>query len=1146
MSRRVVISEEVIAQQRAAADPAASVWVEANAGSGKTHVLTQRVLRLLLAGVQPEQVLCLTYTKAAAAEMRRRIGARLGEWALLPADRLQKALFDITGNVPVAKELARARTLFAHALDTPGGLKIQTIHAFCESVLHRFPVEAGIPFDFTVLEDHQRAAMILRARETVLAGGLAGSGESRAVETLFAAMSDFLITEAIEESLAKSRPLRHLLADRAGAQARLRRLVGDNGETVAALEHAIAAETLLLPGDCRELVRVLGGDATKSRGARFADVLARTNLDRPSCGDLLDAFVTGEGEARKSLMNKDERLRHPALHARFELERDRVHGLSLKLKRARLIERSEALLDILAAIIARYENEKRARSLLDFDDLVERAAALFSNENQGLWVRYKLDARIDHVLVDESEDTNEEQWQVVRLLAAEFFQGQSAVERPRTVFAVGDGKQSIYSFQGASPRLFSASGEAFALQAEQVRLRFEHRVLATSFRTLPQILGAVDTVFAEPTRHAAMLQRGAVRHATARAEPGGTVTLWPPLQASGELPDPDNWPLVAPDALQSAPRQVASRIAREIRGWIEAARPLGSRGRAVRPEDVLILVQTRGPLFHEVIRALLNEGLPTPGADRLFVTTHIAVLDLMALGDVLLNSSDNLQLAALLRSPLFDISEADLHVLARRESGETLWQALRRKAPEHADAMSAYNQLRAWRAQLDTERPYEFFAQLLYAEGGLRRFHTRFGPEVDDLFAEFLDLALEHEQSANPSLQGFLAEMRSREVTITRELGTSTHGVRVMTVHGAKGLEAPIVILADATAKPQGRQLVKPVLVDDKAGIFVHASGRNDHVPGTLELRAAAEAAQWQEFWRNLYVGMTRAEDELYVTGALTPGRDAAGQLKGSWYEAIESSLRADAESVTDADGAETAIVYPRAPAASSVPAAGEPRQAERAPLVLQPLARHAPVPVVRPSLAFEGERHAERALSTSAESVIDAETARQEGLALHALLQHLPAVERAAREAVAERALVALLPEQPEAHARLALKAISILDRPALAELFGRDSRAEVPFLAHARRKGTPVKLAGRIDRLVVGPDRLLVVDFKSDAGASADPTAIPRAYATQLALYALVAGQLFPGREVEVGILWTSLELLVKLPRAVVSEAASAFTVE
>jgi ATP-dependent helicase/nuclease subunit A len=386
--------------------------------------------------------------------------------------------------------------------------------------------------------------------------------------------------------------------------------------------------------------------------------------------------------------------------------------------------------------------------------------------------------------------------------------------------------------------------------------------------------------------------------------------------------------------------------------------------------------------------------------------------------------------------------------------------------------------------------------------------------------------------------------MRSREVTITRELATSARGVRVMTVHGAKGLEAPIVILADAVTKPRGRQLAKGVIVDPDRGVLFQSNKKTD-VPGTAEVRAEEEAASRREYWRKLYVGMTRAEDELYVTGAYTPGERPDQQKKDSWYEAIESSLGADSAVVREPDGTESAVVFPAIrPAPNPVGAVAAEGLAALAGVSLAPLAPHVVTPIIRPSSAFEPRPDEIRSLATAAESIVDAETARKEGIALHALLQHLAHVEATERPAVAARALRTLLPEAGERHARLAAKAVSIISRPELAVLFGPDGRAEVPFLANAARDGKPVRLAGRIDRLVVRPDHVLVVDFKSDANPARDPHLVPAAYVAQLGLYALVATQLFPAHEVRAAILWTSLESLLELPREALAGAASAFT--
>jgi ATP-dependent helicase/nuclease subunit A len=760
-------------------------------------------------------------------------------------------------------------------------------------------------------------------------------------------------------------------------------------------------------------------------------------------------------------------------------------------------------------------------------------------------VQYKLDTGIDHILVDESQDTNPEQWRVVRAIADEFFNGAGDPTRLRSLFAVGDQKQSIYSFQGAEPTLFRETGTLFKRRAAEVKLPFEERRLHVSFRTLPEILAAVDLVTDLPGMQDAVLEQEKVHHDTARPTSGGSVTLWPPLQQLASDSGASAWPTEpASGGERTAPRQVAERIAREIKSWIETRRPLANRGRPVRPSDVLVLVQSRGAVFQEVIRALRKEGLPTPGADRLAVSEHIAVLDLLALCDVLLNPADSLQLAALLRSPLFDVNEDDLFDLAQPREKQTLWQAL--ESCTTPSCAEAWRQLSRWRGELDFERPFEFLTQVLYAEGGLRRFHTRLGEEVDEVFAELLELALSHEQGSQPSLQGFVAAMRQSQVSIKRELAEAGTGIRVMTVHGAKGLEAPIVILADAASKPLGNQINRPVylLTDSPGPLLVHASGSKTHVAASLGVKTQVEANLAKEYWRKLYVAMTRAEDELYVTGALTPVAKAERQLEGSWYQAVERALREQSEICLDDHGMETALVYPRERIAPQpvkslgqvVPLAGLPQS-------FAPVPPPPTVPTVTPSSA-RGHVAPVLALDSLAEQVRDADAARKEGIALHALLQHLGRVAPALWSEVVPKALLVLLPDAPAGHAALGAKATSILTRPELSPLFGPGSRAEVPFLLDAIRDGEDIRLAGRIDRLLIDEQGVTVVDYKSDALVPGGPGDVPGNYVTQLGLYALVAGQLFPGRHVRAAILWTRLESLMFLPSDMLAAGAKGFT--
>jgi ATP-dependent helicase/nuclease subunit A len=675
-----------------------------------------------------------------------------------------------------------------------------------------------------------------------------------------------------------------------------------------------------------------------------------------------------------------------------------------------------------------------------------------------------------------------------------------------------------------------------------VQKAFDRVRLNTSFRSLQTVLDAVDLVFAQPQLQTAVLAIDQIQHVAARPDKGGAVTLWPPVRADLDGEAEREWPTEIAQSSKSAPRQVAERIARTVRSWIESRRPLGVRATPVTANDVMILVQSRGALFNEIIRALHAENLPTPGADRLAVTSHIAVLDLLALGDVLLNADDDLQLAAILRSPLFDVTEEELFALAQpRPEHMTLYRALGQSGiPSCKDA---YERLHRWRGQLDFDRPYWFFAQVLYKEGGLRRFHCRFGLEVDDIFAEFLQLAIAHEQESQPSLQGFVCAMRERAVSIKRELAERGSGVRVMTVHGAKGLEAPIVILADATSKPSSKQTTRSLYVADgnHGPMLFHAPSKADHLDCTMAIREAQEQRQIAEYWRKLYVGMTRAEDELFITGAL----GARDKGEGTWYEAVREALSSHCEAVPDPMfGEHPVLVYPaERPAPTLEPRAMAALAPSLAPLSFAPL----PPPLERPVIHPSRERGEPiRVLDTSAESTIGAETARKEGIALHALLQHLAKIAPDQRLLVADKAIPVLLPETPERHGVLVDKALSILSRPELTELFGPEARAEVPFAVNALRNGKPVRLSGRIDRLVVSGDRVLIVDYKSDAAPPSRADQVDGNYRVQLGLYALVAAQLFPQKTVSAAILWTSLESLMILPADLVEAAGAAFTLE
>ncbi|MBS9477155.1 double-strand break repair helicase AddA [Ancylobacter radicis] len=1100
--------------QGQASDPAISAWVSANAGSGKTHVLARRVIRLLMRGVPPGRILCLTYTKAAAANMANRVLDELRRWVTLDDAALDAAIIAADGGAVDAARRARARRLFAQALETPGGLKIQTIHAFCGALLHAFPFEAGVPAGFGELDEPGRKELLARVRADVVlqAAGAPASPLGRALGLLVDQVSDTGIEDIIAAIIADPQVLE-------ASEAELAEAVGLAGPIdPREVERRIVEEALLPRGSWIGLGRALieegGNCAKRGRGLLAADAAPPD----AAADAYASVFLKEDGEAYD-----EKQFGAAAVRARYPLlitERDRVAPLAKLLAAARAYERSRAVLALGREAVRRYERAKAARGVLDFADLVNHARRLLAS-GASAWVHYKLDQGIDHVLLDEAQDTSPEQWEVIRPLVAEFFAGEGAraepLGLPRSLFVVGDEKQSIFSFQGADPRRFDTVRREFERAGGA---NFRHIPLKHSFRSAPGILAAVDEVFAQESAHRGLSADNArPLHEAIHASLPALVELWEPEAPSAAV-DIDAWqrPLDAP-AADNPKARLAVNIARHIAARIAQRFPLSGRhgARAARPGDFLILVRRRDSLFEAIIRELKQAHVPVAGADRLVVAEHIAVMDLMALGDALLSRDDELALACALKSPLFGFDDDDLMELCP-ERTRRLEEALVARAEENPKWAGAAARLARLRVEARRLRPFDFYARVLGRERGRAAMLARLGPEAADALDEMLALARAYESVEAPSLAGFLAFLRRGGAEAKRDMEAGRDEVRVMTVHGAKGLEAPYVILADTTSGPMTRRSAGLVRIETADGrrLAVHAPSKKRDTPAIAAARQKEDDAQQDEYRRLLYVALTRAESALVLCGA-DPAKARPAEC---WYNLVHDALAPDAVEHPAVGFAGTvrrwraqdvpAPDLSPAPVSTALSAGAEESELARR-LARPPTGAPAPRPSVRPSSAAP-VASADRAGMAAA---------RERGELLHRLmagLAEVPAPERAAPG----RRLLAAASDLPEA-AREALLAevLAVLDLPELAPLFGPGGHAEVPIVG-TLEDGTAV--SGRIDRLAVLPGRVLVADFKTDRHVPQRAADLPAAHVRQVALYARLLGKLFPGKEIAAILVYTA----------------------
>ncbi|HWW55352.1 MAG TPA: UvrD-helicase domain-containing protein, partial [Sphingopyxis sp.] len=885
--------------QQAAAEPDEHVWLGASAGTGKTQVLSARVLRLMLAGVAPDAILCITFTKAGAAEMAHRIHDRLALWVRMDDADLRVDLNALGADWQQPGILDRARSLFATVIDSaPGAIRVQTIHSFCQTLLASFPLEAKIMPGFRALEEGEAAELQRQVMGELLGQAGADGDAMRGQAAMLSRRmgQDAAMAFLVRCAHAFAAPFRErILPPR---RHDLRAALGlPDGDAEAWLIQRLGAGAIA-DADIAAIAAVGRGWGSATGVARAetmaawlrADVAARAAM----LGDVLGAIVKKDGDIAAHYLTPGKQMGDCLGSA--ECVAAAIGELMATMRAMQVADELAEAWDLGSRFAEAYALAKREDGLADFDDLIAIAGSLLRLGQFGEWVRFKLDQRTDHILVDEAQDTNTRQWAIVAALAEEFFAGTGAKdERVRTMFTVGDRKQAIFGFQGTEPASFEAARIRFGEWAADGGQPFAQVDLVTNYRSSPAVLDVVDAWVAGGGTELMGLASDEPPHLPFRSEHPGRVELWQPLPvgralaAEGESDEPvdedagEGGDPLAP-ANDPASLRLSRALADEVQDWIVH----GKDGRSVAPGDILILVRRRRDLAARIVARLQSLGVPVAGVDRFALTQPLGVQDLLSAMRFAVQPLDDLNLASLLVSPLIGWSQDDLFAFAHGRGKRALWERLRdREAEVPAGTMAA---LRHLLGMADFTTPYRFLDRVLSGPmQGRRRLYARLGREARDPIDELLNQALNFERQHTPSLLAFLSEVEASRADIKRQTEARSDVVRVMTVHGSKGLQAPIVILADATDDPVQRQRGFDLSLEgwDRLPVFgLPKEERHGPIAAAHDAKAAAEI---EEHWRLLYVAMTRAEELLVVAGVTKKEDRSLPEL--CWHAAVDGVM---------------------------------------------------------------------------------------------------------------------------------------------------------------------------------------------------------------------------------------------------------------
>lgn len=1109
-----------------ASDPKLNIWVSASAGSGKTKTLIDRFLRLLLNNVAPEKILCVTFTKVAAAEMLNRIRATLGEWSIIEEEKLKHDLKHLTNIEPDSKTIKIARNLFNSFIDNQDKLQILTIHAFCQKLITKFPIEAGIKINSILMTDDQKLALIEEAKNTFLNQYEGEIKEPKFITHLLENIHENTLDSLIERAIHISN-VSNFSTEQDLYSAKVSEILGiskDNAE-----EKLKDAEELLSLEIGKSLEKFISFSAENDIEIISASIRFIKNQElsfKSRISSLKDAFLTKDFTPRSALLPKKIAILNEDVLESLKNIQNLVfeyHNVEMSKKTFYL---TQGFLDLTYLFNSCYSKIKQKLGYIDYTDLINMSLKLLEDESISNWIESKLNSKISHIMVDESQDINLKQWQIIHTCLKDFFSTNK--DNPNTVFVVGDKKQSIYSFQGSSPELFSGMHKFIEKTAQNFDITLHNINFSKSFRSDPIVLNFVDKLFETiSNKNRNYFCEDNLTHISNKNFEHASVEIWPLVVDVENKKDQDSYEWDISEGYKenySPPKILANMIAKKIQTLLMNGE--------FKPSDFMILVRKRDSLTNHLIRALKEHNLPVSGIDRLLLNENIAIKDLLSFMQFKLLPEDDYNLACLLKSPIFSITEEELCILCQRED-RSLWSNLKLLYDNSDSFKKIHDTLEALLNNNTINTPYYFAAYCLDIRGYRSNFLSRIGMHIDEVLDEFINVCLEFEETNEPSLISFLHWFQNAKIEIKKEINNEAEEIKIMTIHASKGLQAKFIILPDTTTVPRNKS---SIIFDQLNNVVLYNVSENH----SYQYQAIIENIKLQtlqEYYRLLYVGLTRASQHLLICG--NSRSKTIPEL--CWYEIARSTLKEVAQEIDctelhgyknienqDSSNDENLYFF----SDSSVSYKVEKGAFEKKLHIQQKAYTNSDKPKFLSEKYITQDLYHKISPSTKAkEKNEDINNVLTLGTLIHKALEYFVSLKRTIQSNELQRFIAVYKEKSIEVDLAQIENICTLINKFILPLTSGNQVHAELKIQKTYKIDSKNCILSGSIDLVVFGDQELHIIDYKTDKQVPKTSCEVDDKYIKQLALYKKVLAEKYTNHDIRCYLAWTTEPSLMEI---------------